>query len=72
MSTIAPFIRLARMRRSAGASRLQSIRWAAGLLWRDFLTSLDSPSYPTPPADPHRRERLDRRADIERRARQRL
>lgn len=27
-------VRLARMRRSTGATRLQSITWAAGLVWR--------------------------------------
>ena len=71
MSTVTSFFRLARMRRSAGASRLQAIRWAFGLLWRDFLSSFAAPS-PIQPADPRRRARLDRRADVERRARQRL
>ena len=71
MTSITAFLRLARMRRSVGASRLQAARWAAGLLWRDFLSRLAVPS-PTPPADPHRRARLDHPADVERRARQRL
>lgn len=56
MTSITAFLRLARMRRSVGASRLQAARWAAGLLWRDFLSSLTLPS-PNPPADPHRRAR---------------
>src|SRR5690606_36663988 len=36
-------------------------------LWRDFLRSLAAPSS-TPPADPNRRARLDRQANVERRA----
>lgn len=65
MTSITAFLRLARMRRSTGASRLQAARRAAGLLWRDFLSGFATPS-PTPPVDPRRR------ADVERRARQRL
>lgn len=73
MSTLASFFRLARMRRSAGATRMQALRWAAGLLWRDFRTSfVSSFERLTNEPDPHRRERLDRRSDVERRARQRL
>lgn len=72
MSTATPFFRQVRMRRSTGASGLQAFRWAAGLLWRDFLGSLQAPAPSTPPTDPRRRARLDRRADVERRARQRL
>ena len=72
MNTLAAFIRLARMRRSAGATPTQAACWAAGLLWRDFLATLAAPTSPIPPADPHRRARLERRAEVERAARQRL
>jgi hypothetical protein len=62
---------LYRLYRRAGNAPRNSLRMAIALLWRDFLSSQAMPS-PTPPADPHRRARLDRRAHVERRARQRL
>ena len=34
MNQVTLLIRLARMRHSAGASPAQSVRWAAGLVWR--------------------------------------
>ena len=34
MKTAALFYRLASMRRSAGAGPIESVAWAAGLLWR--------------------------------------
>ena len=34
MTTISALLRLAAMRRRAGASHLTALRWAAGLLWR--------------------------------------
>lgn len=34
MKTTALFCRLASMRRTAGAGPIESITWAAGLLWR--------------------------------------
>ena len=64
-------LNLYRLYRRAGNGPRNSLRMAIALLWRDFLSRLAVPS-PTPPADPHRRARLDRRADVERRARQRL
>ncbi|SDZ16581.1 hypothetical protein [Delftia lacustris] len=51
--------RLMVMRRSTGAGPIAALRWAAGLLWRNHLTS-------------QRRKHLDRRAEVERAARQRL
>lgn len=73
MAMIAAFLRLAAMRRRAGASHLTALRWASGLLWRDLCTSFVTISQRVANApDQHRRERLDRRADVERRARQRL
>ena len=62
---------LYRLYRRAGNAPLNSLRMAIALLWHDFLSSSTLPSL-NPPADPRRRERLDRRADVERRARQRL
>lgn len=59
MKTAAAFFRLARMRRTAGATPFQAALWAAGLLWRDHQTN-------------QRRQHIERRADVERRARQRL
>ena len=59
MTTISALLRLAAMRRRAGASHLTALRWAAGLLWRDHQNS-------------RRRHHIERRADVERRARQRL
>lgn len=56
---ITTFFRLSGMRRSAGATTLQSTRWAAGLLWRNHQTT-------------RRRRHLERRAEIERAARQRF
>ncbi|WP_243457469.1 hypothetical protein [Ottowia testudinis] len=52
-------LRLAALRRSAGGSHLASLRWAAGLVWRNEQTA-------------RRRRHLDRRAEVERAARQRL
>lgn len=59
MNTLAAFIRLARMRRSAGATRLQAIRWSASLLWRDHQIT-------------RRRRNLEHRAEIAHAARRRL
>lgn len=56
---------LYRLYRRAGNAPRNSLRMAVALLWHDFLSSLALHS-PTTPADPHRR------ADVERRARQRL
>ena len=39
MTTISALLRLAPMRRRAGASHLTALRWAAGLLWRDHQIS---------------------------------
>lgn len=73
MKQFTALLRLAAMRRRAGASHLTALHWAAGLLWRDFRTSfVSSFERLTNEPDPHRRERLNRRADVERRARQRL
>jgi hypothetical protein len=36
-SQLVILIRLARMRRSTGATRLRSITWATGLVWRSHL-----------------------------------
>lgn len=51
--------RLMVMRRTTGAGPIAALRWAAGLLWRNHLAS-------------QRRKQLDRRAEVERAARQRL
>lgn len=59
MNQIACFIRLTAMRRRTGASLLPSVTWAAGLLWRNYRTS-------------QRRQHIERRAQVERAARQRL
>lgn len=59
MNSLAAFIRLARMRRSAGATPVQAACWAAGLLWRDHQIT-------------RRRRHLERRAEIEHTARHRL
>jgi hypothetical protein len=59
MSQAACLFRLVAMRRRAGGSLLQSVAWAAGLLWRNYLAS-------------KRRQPLERRAEVERAARQRL
>lgn len=53
------FIRLVGMRRATGASLAKSCAWAFGLLWRNHQTST-------------RRLHLERRAEVERAARQRL
>lgn len=39
MSQAACLLRLAAMRRRAGGSLLQSVAWAAGLLWRNHRAS---------------------------------
>ena len=39
MSTVATLLRLARMRRTAGASHLEALTWAGGLLWRNHRTT---------------------------------
>lgn len=64
---------LYRLYRRAGNGPRNSLRMAAGLLWRDLLANF-APRYlrGANPPDTKRRERLDRRADVERRARQRL
>jgi len=36
MNQVTLLYRLAKMRRSAGASPVQSVRWAAGLVWRNL------------------------------------
>jgi len=59
MNYFVPFIRLTSMRRRAGAGLGASLRWAAGVLLRDHRID-------------RRRQHLVRRADVERRARQRL
>ncbi|MFT3815237.1 MAG: hypothetical protein QM740_17965 [Acidovorax sp.] len=51
--------RLAAMRRRSGASLLTSLHWAAGLLWRNHRTA-------------RRRRHIERRAQVEHAARQRL
>jgi len=56
MSTVRTFLRLAAMRRKEGV--FLSARWAAGLMWRNVRND--------------HRTRLDRRAEVERAARQRL
>ena len=59
MNQVTCLLRLAAMRRRAGAGVLQSIAWAAGLLLRNRQTGT-------------RRQHLERRAEVERAARQRL
>lgn len=59
MSTITSFINLAAMRRRAGGGLAQSMAWAFGLLWRSHQAS-------------RRRHHLERRAEVERAARQQL
>ena len=59
MASIALIFRLAAMRRRSGASPVAALHWAAGLLWRNHRTN-------------RRRRHLERRTDVERRARQRL
>lgn len=59
MNQIACLFRLAAMRRRAGAGVLPSAAWAAGLLWRNYRTS-------------QRRQHIERRAQVEQAARQRL
>lgn len=59
MKQLATLIRLTAMRRSAGASLPAALHWAAGLLWRNHLTT-------------RRRRHLEHRAEVERAARQRL
>lgn len=59
MSQAACLFRLVAMRRRAGGTLPQSIAWALGLLWRNQLAS-------------KRRQTLERRAEVERAARQRL
>lgn len=58
MNIIKAFANLVAMRRKS-ASPMESIRWAAGLLWRNHQTST-------------RRSHIERRAEVERAARQRL
>lgn len=59
MSTVATLLRLARMRRTAGAGRLEALTWAGGLLWRNHRTT-------------ERRRSVEHRSEVERAARQRL
>ena len=59
MNALASFLRLAAMRRRAGGGVFLSLHWAAGLLWRDHQIN-------------QRRQHIERRADVERRERQRL
>ena len=59
MNTLASFVHLVRMRRRAETGVFPSLQWAAGLLWRDHQIN-------------QRRQHIERRADVERRARQRL
>lgn len=59
MKQLATIFRLTAMRRRAGASLPTSLHWAAVLLWRNHLTT-------------RRRRHLERRAEVERAARQRL
>lgn len=40
MSQVRPFLRLYGMRRTAGAGVRQSAAWAAGLLWRNRLATM--------------------------------
>lgn len=59
MNQAACLFRLVAMRRRAGGSLSQSMAWALGLLWRNHLAS-------------KRRQPAERRAEVERAARQRL
>lgn len=59
MNQTACFFRLVAMRRRAGAKWSRAIAWAASLLWRNHQAST-------------RRQHLDRRAEVEHAARQRL
>lgn len=59
MNQLATLLRLAAMRRRAGASLPTALHWAAGLLWRNHLTT-------------RRRRHLERRAEVEHAARQRF
>lgn len=59
MNQLTCFIRLTAMRRRTGARVLPSAAWAAGLLWRNYRTS-------------QRRQHIERRAQVEQAARQRL
>lgn len=56
MSTVATLLRLARMRRTAGAGHLEALSWAGGLLWRNHRTT-------------QRRRSVERRSEVERAAR---
>lgn len=58
MSALISLVNLYLMRRKS-ASPMESIRWAFGLLWRNHKTST-------------RRSHIERRAEVERTARQRL
>ncbi|XJC74486.1 hypothetical protein ACHFCA_29170 [Delftia tsuruhatensis] len=58
-SKLACLFRLVAMRRRAGATLPQAVNWALGLLWRNHLAS-------------KRRQPAERRAEVERAARQRL
>ncbi|WP_159917847.1 hypothetical protein [Pantoea sp. 18069] len=59
MNQLACLFRLAAMRRRAGAGIRQSLSWAVDLLWRDHQAG-------------KRRQHIERRAEVERAARQRL
>ncbi|MBV7428077.1 MULTISPECIES: hypothetical protein [unclassified Acidovorax] len=64
---------LYRLYRRAGNAPRTSLRMAITLLWRDLRTNIATGRFPVAKApDPQRRPRLDHRADVERRARQRL
>ena len=56
MSTVATLLRLARMRRTAGAGHLEALTWASGLLWRNHRTT-------------QRRRSVERHSEVERAAR---
>lgn len=59
MNQVICLFRLAAMRRRAGAKWSRAFIWAAGLLWRNHQTSTQ-------------RQHIERRAEVERAARQRL
>lgn len=59
MKQFTALLRLTAMRRRAGGSLPTSLRWAAGLLWRDHQTN-------------RRRRHLERGAAVEHAVRQRL
>ena len=59
MNQITALFRLTAMRRRAGAGPVASLRWAAGLLWRNHQTG-------------QRRRHIERRAQVEHASRQRL